>query len=113
MVLFDPHQIRFLQKSGLKIKRLLTSIFYNLPQKYRFYKKSEFIVSMVKSAFTFLIQDKFCIGLTVEFCKAPFGVTPKTFDAVDVRFATCKFVFVMKNTVVIIAIQNEAFQPSV
>ena len=54
------------------------------------------------------MQDKFCIGWTVEFCKAPFGVTPKTFDAVDVRFATCKFVFVMENAVVIIAIQNEA-----
>ena len=37
-----------------------------------------------------------------------FGVTPEALNAVDVRFPTSKIVLMMEDSVVVVAVQNEA-----
>ena len=49
--------------------------------------------SMVKSELTlFRKVDKILPGTTIKFGKAPFGKTPKSFDAVHMTFSTGKFI---------------------
>jgi hypothetical protein len=62
-------------------------------------------MSVVESKLTlFEVQEEIGFRNSVEFSKSAFAERPKAFDAIDMIFAPCQFVFVMINPVMIVAI---------
>ena len=60
---------------------------------------------MIESPLTFLeVQNKLFFPYSPEFGKTKLGITPKTFNAVDVIFAPRKLVFMVMNAVMLIAV---------
>ena len=54
------------------------------------------------------VNHEFVGITTVEFGEPPFGEAPEIFDSVHMAFPSCEFVFTMKNTVVVVAVENQA-----
>ena len=64
---------------------------------------------MIETPYGFLEVEGEANGTdAMKFGEAQFGETPKTLDAVDVISATGELIFVMMNTMMFIAIENEA-----
>jgi hypothetical protein len=53
------------------------------------------------------MQEEIFVCQAIKFSHAPFRKGPERFDAVDVIFTPGKFVLVVENAVVIIAVQDE------
>jgi hypothetical protein len=52
------------------------------------------------------MQQKFLVRQAIEFRQSSLAKTPKSLNAIDVTLASCKFIFTVKNTIMIVAIQN-------
>ena len=56
----------------------------------------------------FEMKDEVFGPNAAKFCHAQLGEAPKAFDAVDVVFAAGKFIFVVMNAMMFIAVENKA-----
>ena len=65
-------------------------------------------MTMVEAPLGFFeMKDEVFGPNAAKFCHAQLGEAPKAFDAVDVVFAAGKFIFVVMNAMMFIAVENK------